>query len=140
MTSMQRDFHHGLLGVVLAAVTLVGPAAHAQDWPAFRGPTGQGHSSERGLPLEWSESTNVIWKTPVPGRGWSSPVVASGRVWLTTATAVGAGSLRLLAYDGETGVRLMLSILRAEFDKIMAYSGSSSVDEITEDMVIHAGL
>ena len=45
-----------------------------------------------------------------------------------------------LAYDGETGVRLMLSILRAEFDKIMAYSGCSSVDEITEDMVIHAGL
>ena len=106
MTSMLQDFHHGLrrgLGVGLAAVTLVGPAAHAQDWPAFRGPTGQGHSSERGLPLEWSESTNVIWKTPVPGRGWSSPAVAAGRVWLTTATAVGAGSLRLLAYDVETG-------------------------------------
>ena len=97
MTSMQRCV------VMLAAVTLISPAAHAQDWPAFRGPTGQGHSSERGLPLEWSESTNLVWKTPVPGRGWSSPVVADGRVWLTTATAVGAGSLRLLAYDVETG-------------------------------------
>ena len=39
---------------------------------------------ETGLPLEWSESRNVLWKTPVPGRGWSSPVVAGGRVWLTT--------------------------------------------------------
>ena len=44
-----------------------------------------------------------------------------------------------LAYDGENGVRIMLSILRAEFDKIMAYSGCSSVDEITEDLVILAG-
>ena len=104
MTPMrqQRNFHGWLLVVVLA-VTLVSPAVHAQDWPAFRGPTGQGHSSEHGLPLEWSETTNLVWKTPVPGRGWSSPVVADGRVWLTTATAVGAGSLRLLAYDVETG-------------------------------------
>ena len=94
--------------VVLAGVTLVGPAVHAQDWPAFRGPTGQGHSSERGLPLEWSESINVLWKMPVLGRGWSSPVVAGGRVWLTTATdADGAGSLRLLAYDVETGRALL---------------------------------
>ena len=98
----QRNFHGWLLLVVLA-VTLVSPAVHAQDWPAFRGPTGQGHSSERGLPLEWSETTNLVWKTPVPGRGWSSPVVADGRVWLTTATDLGAGSLRLLAYDVETG-------------------------------------
>ena len=56
----------------------------AQEWPEFRGPGGQGHSSERGLPLEWGESKNVAWKTPVPGLGWSSPVVADGRVWLTT--------------------------------------------------------
>ncbi len=90
----------GRLAVVLASVTLIAPSARAQEWPAFRGPTGQGHSAERGLPLEWSESTNVVWKVPVPGRGWSSPVVAEGRVWVTTALA---GSLRLLAYDVETG-------------------------------------
>ena len=107
MTSMQRAVHVGLPAVVLAAVMLAGPTAYAQDWPAFRGPTGQGHSSERGLPFEWSESTNIAWKTPVPGRGWSSPVVAAGRVWLTTATAVGAGSLRLLAYDMETGLEVL---------------------------------
>jgi hypothetical protein len=63
----------------------VGVAAHAEDWPQFRGPTGQGHSSERGLPVEWGESRNVLWKTPVAGRGWSSPVVAGSRVWLTTS-------------------------------------------------------
>ncbi|HXT31170.1 MAG TPA: PQQ-binding-like beta-propeller repeat protein, partial [Vicinamibacterales bacterium] len=59
-----------------------------EDWPQFRGPGGQGHSTEQGLPIEWSETKNVAWKTAVPGRGWSSPVVAGGRVWLTTATSV----------------------------------------------------
>ena len=93
--------------VALAVVMLTASVAGAQDWPAFRGPTGQGHSSLGGLPLEWSETDGVVWKSPVPGRGWSSPVVADGRVWLTTATAGGGGSLRVLAYDIETGQELL---------------------------------
>jgi outer membrane protein assembly factor BamB len=76
----------------------------AEEWPEFRGPTGQGHSTETSVPIEWSESRNVAWKTPVPGAGWSSPVVAGGRVWLTTATEdAGGGTLRALAYDVATG-------------------------------------
>jgi outer membrane protein assembly factor BamB len=75
----------------------------AEEWPQFRGPTGQGHSSERGLPLEWSESRNVVWKTPVPGSGWSSPVVAGGRIWLTTAVKERGSTLRVLAFDVESG-------------------------------------
>ena len=86
---------------LLLALTRV--SAGADDWPQFRGPTGQGHSTERGLPLEWSELRNVIWKTPVPGRGWSSPVVAGGRVWVTTTVKTRGGSLRALAFDVETG-------------------------------------
>jgi outer membrane protein assembly factor BamB len=88
------------------ALACLAPAslATAQEWPQFRGPDGQGHSLERGLPLEWSETLNVRWKTPVPGRGWSSPAVADGRVWLTTATALsGQTSLRLLSFDADTG-------------------------------------
>ena len=95
--------HRSALPLLLV---LSGVAGHAEDWPEFRGPTGQGHSSERGLPLDWSESRNVVWKTAVPGRGWSSPVVAAGRVWLTTATDKGA-SLRALAFDVETGRELV---------------------------------
>src|SRR5262245_59635400 len=93
---------------VLVALVVMGSAAPvvAQDWPQFRGPDGQGHSTERGLPVEWSESKNVIWKSPVAGRGWSSPIVAAGRVWLTTATPDRKEtSLRLIAYDLETGAQ-----------------------------------
>jgi outer membrane protein assembly factor BamB len=89
--------------VVALVLASTGVAAHAEDWPQFRGPTGQGHSSERGLPVEWSESRNVIWKTPVAGRGWSSPVVAGGRVWLTTSIKGRGASLRAVAFDVETG-------------------------------------
>ena len=76
----------------------------AENWPQFRGPDGTGHSDARNLPLQWSESQNIRWKTPVTGRGWSSPVVANGRVWLTTSVErQGRASLRVLAYDVQSG-------------------------------------
>jgi outer membrane protein assembly factor BamB len=77
----------------------------AQDWPEFRGPTGQGHSDERGLPLTWSENKNVRWKVAIPGRGWSSPAIQGDRIWLTTATEEGK-SLRAIAVDRNTGAIL----------------------------------
>jgi outer membrane protein assembly factor BamB len=91
--------------VALILLLFASTGARAQEWPQFRGPTGQGHSDERGLPLNWSEGNNVAWKVPVPGSGWSSPVVAGGRVWMTTAVteARGAVSLRALAFDADTG-------------------------------------
>src|SRR5262245_47868862 len=101
MLRKSSTFSARFLPLLLALTAL---AARAEDWPQFRGPTGQGHSSESNLPLEWSESRNVKWKTPVPGLGWSSPVVAGGRVWLTAAVRErNATSLRLIAYDVETG-------------------------------------
>jgi outer membrane protein assembly factor BamB len=77
----------------------------SQDWPEFRGPTGQGHSDERGLPLVWSEAKNVRWKTAIPGRGWSSPAIQGDRIWLTTAADDGK-SLRAISVDRNTGAIL----------------------------------
>jgi outer membrane protein assembly factor BamB len=74
----------------------------AEDWPQFRGPSGQGHSVEKGLPVDWSNTKNVRWKTPLQGAGWSSPAIAGDRLWLTTAADKGA-SLRLLALDTTSG-------------------------------------
>src|SRR6516165_4706704 len=65
------------------------------DWPEFRGPFGDGrvpspgNGKSIGLPLHWSETNNVKWKTEIPFRGWSTPVVKGGQVWLTTATEDG---------------------------------------------------
>ena len=95
---------------LLLALVLIAALARAEDWPQFRGPSGQGHSTERGVPFEWSETRNVLWKTRVRGSGWSSPVVAGGRVWVTSAneepgasTRAIDASLRALAFDVETG-------------------------------------
>ncbi len=73
-----------------------------EDWPGFRGPGGQGHSSETGLPTEWSEEEGVLWKTAIPGSGWSSPVVRGDRVVVTSA-ADGGRSCRVICLDARTG-------------------------------------
>jgi outer membrane protein assembly factor BamB len=72
------------------------------NWPQFRGPDGDGLSDSRAVPLTWSEKKNVKWKTPVHGRGWSSPVVWAGQVWLTTATEDGK-ELSAVCVDRESG-------------------------------------
>lgn len=77
---------------IIAALCLAGSAAStltAADWPQFRGPTADGHSPATGLPSEWSDTKNVKWKTAVPHKGWSTPLVSDSQVWLTSATADG---------------------------------------------------
>ena len=111
---------HLLLALVLAS---------AGQWPEFRGPSGQGHASDTNLPVDWSESRNVVWKTPVPGRGWSSPVVADGRVWLTTSTDSGdrrrGVSLRALAFETATG-REVVNTEVFRVDRPEALNGKNS--------------
>ena len=79
----------------------------AENWPQFRGPDGQGHSSAVNLPTEWSDTKNALWQTPIPGEGWSSPVVWGGRIFLTTAVpsdeVKNQYSLRTLCLAGDTG-------------------------------------
>lgn len=86
------------------ALLLIAPAR--ADWPEFRGPTGDGHvaavDARSGLPLEWSESKNVRWKTAIPHRGWSTPVVMDGKIWLTTATPDGH-DFYALSLDAKSG-------------------------------------
>lgn len=64
---------------------LLSMTALAGNWPEFRGPTGQGIGSEESTPTVWSETENVRWKTNIPGKGWSSPVIWGNQIWLTTA-------------------------------------------------------
>jgi outer membrane protein assembly factor BamB len=95
--------------VAAALITLAGTASPVAQWPDFRGPDGQGHADGAAVPLEWSETRNVVWKVPVPGTGWSSPVIADGRVWMTTAITRprGGTSLRALAFDATSGAELV---------------------------------
>ncbi|MFN0088070.1 MAG: PQQ-binding-like beta-propeller repeat protein [Blastocatellia bacterium] len=77
-------------------------ARASDNWPQFRGPEGTGHSDARELPLLWSETQNIVWKTPIHDRGWSSPVIYGKQVWLTSASKDGR-QLFALCLDRDTG-------------------------------------
>jgi outer membrane protein assembly factor BamB len=80
-------------------------AVSALDWPQFRGPGGQGISNARNVPLNWSTSSNIVWRADIPGRGWSSPVLHRGRLYVTSAVMSenGKPSLRALCLDAGGG-------------------------------------
>ena len=97
---------------IVFTLALAGPGAHpavAADWTEFRGPDGTGHYAGPPLPLKWGTDTNVAWKTPIPGEGWSSPILLDGKLYLTTAVPDNAGpsansySLRAVRVDAATG-------------------------------------
>ena len=89
---------------VLAAIYgVLCVSAHAGDsWPQFRGPGGDGKSDATDLPVTFSETENLRWKTPIHDKGWSSPVVLGDQIWLTTATADGK-ELYVICVDLNTG-------------------------------------
>ncbi len=86
----------------LLLLSLLSPASIVADWPQFRGPDGQGHSDAKGIPVEWSEEKNVKWKMPVPGQGFSSPVISGGQIWMTSSEMEGK-SLHAICLDLATG-------------------------------------
>jgi outer membrane protein assembly factor BamB len=89
-----------------AVALLVIPAVHgAQEWPEFRGPTGQGQAASARVPLEWSSARNIAWKQSIPGKGWSSPVSKGGRLYLTSAIQNGNSktALHALCLDAISG-------------------------------------
>jgi outer membrane protein assembly factor BamB len=101
MSTNCRNKFFGIL--FLTAIALISfNSAIAENWPCFRGPTRQGISHEKDIPVEWNQTSNIVWKTPIPGIGWSSPIVFDDRVFVTTATEEGA-SYRLLCLDRLTG-------------------------------------
>ncbi len=88
--------------ICFASLLLSVSAVRAENWSRFRGPTGQSHSTETGLPVHWSDKENVAWKTPIPGQGWSSPIVYEDHVFVTSTTEEGK-SCHVIAVDRRSG-------------------------------------
>ena len=93
-----------LVGILslLYSLSSVFAQEETKNWTDYRGPEKNGKSTAQNIPISWSDSTNIAWKTPIPGRGWSSPVVFDNRIWLTTALSEGK-ELRLIAINADTG-------------------------------------
>lgn len=87
--------------------------AVAQDWPIFRGPSGNGHVAAKNIPLNWSSQKNIAWHVTAPGKGWSSPILVAGKLYFTSATTDGKEpdpkanrKLHTLCLDAATGSTL----------------------------------
>jgi outer membrane protein assembly factor BamB len=111
------------------AVTAVAPPP-ADSWPEFRGPAGEGRYNGT-LPTEWGSDKNVAWKQEIPGKGWSSPVVVDGKVYVTTAAPIGEKdgkelSLRALCLDAANGKTLWDKEVFQEGPKAPGIHGKNS--------------
>lgn len=109
-TLANRGVTHGLqtrVTVTVLSLLMIAAScgAASDDWPQFRGPTGQGISTATSIPTEWNTRKNVAWSTEIPGRGWSSPVVSAGKIYLTTSIGRPRGPVSLFAVciDAATG-------------------------------------
>lgn len=105
--------------LLLAAPSLM---AAEPEWPEFRGPSAQGIVESTDAPSTWSEQENVLWKTALPGRGWSSPVVRGDQVWMTSAVTSGQ------AKPGENGTQSVDSV------KLYALCVSRSTGRLEREM------
>lgn len=145
---MRRVRSHVGSGVLacLIGLSMATQMTVAGDWPEFRGPTAMGQSSARNLPITWSPTNNVVWKQPIAGSGWSSPVLRSGRLYLTTAIKKASGGLTLqaLALDAGTGKPLWESTVFDTADagaSIHSKNGQASPTPIvtTDRVYVHFG-
>jgi outer membrane protein assembly factor BamB len=100
----------GSLRIAFFCISLLGfnpgNGKAAALWPEFRGPGAQGISTATNVPVSWSATSNIAWKVAIPGKGWSSPVLADGKIYLTTAceTAGDSGiSLRVICLSANDG-------------------------------------
>ncbi len=90
---------------------------NAQNWPCWRGPNGDGTSDETNLPVEWGPEKNIIWKSEVPGNGYSSPVIWEDKLFFTSAL-VDKNERLLLCFDKNTGEELWRkTVLNSPFER-----------------------
>jgi outer membrane protein assembly factor BamB len=104
-----------VFAAAVCTVALADVAGAGEQWSSYRGPTDQGHSQSKDLPLRWSETENVAWKTPLTGKAWSSPVIWDDRIWLTTAPEDGTQltALCISKTSGKILIRKQLRVVAA---------------------------
>ncbi len=95
----------GLLALAAATVISTSPL-RADDWPAFRGPAGDGISTEKSAPTTWSRDKNVKWRVALPQPGNSSPIVSNGRVFVSCASDAEGKQRTLFCFDRKDGKQL----------------------------------
>src|SRR5687767_11114362 len=117
------------LMIALAACSLA--VSRAENWPQFRGPAGDGRSTEKNVPITWSQSEGIRWQQAIPGEGHSSPVVWNESIFLTSALE--DGSRLLLHINTATGkINWTVPVLQAERESMHRENSSASSTVATD--------
>jgi outer membrane protein assembly factor BamB len=115
---------------ILIAVSV--SLAQAEEWPVWRGPRGDGTSLEQNVPTHWSASSNIVWKTPLPGEGHSSPIILGDRLFLTTALK-GTKERVFLCFDKQNGKEVWRqTVVRSELEAINSENSYASSTPATD--------
>jgi outer membrane protein assembly factor BamB len=126
-----------LAHVFMAALGAVASSAADSNWPRWRGPTQDGHSSDERLPTKWS-AADIVWKTALPGIGQSSPIVWGDRIFLTAAEGQGAERL-VFCVDRQTGKLLWKQTAwKGKPEPSHALNGWASASCVTDGQVVVA--
>lgn len=96
--------------LIFVSGPVIAQQAETQQWARWRGPQGDGTAADQKPVTQWSESKNVIWKTKVPGKGHSSPLVTAGKIFLTTSE-VDQGTQSVLCFDRDSGQQIWSKVV-----------------------------
>lgn len=126
-----------LLALVLAALAAFASSALAENWPGWRGPRGDGTSEEPAAPTSWSPTKNILWKTPIPGKGHASPIVWEDRVF--TVTCLEESDERvLLCLDRISGrILWQRTVLKSPLEPLHRLNSRASSTPVTDGKLVY---
>jgi outer membrane protein assembly factor BamB len=126
--------------LILCSLCITATASADDNWPRFRGPTGDGQSKATGLPLKWSEQENVVWKKAIHDQGWSSPVIWGHQVWVTTGSEDGK-ELFAVCVDKDSGKILHDVKFEPEKPQVHKFNSPASPTPVIEEgrIYVHWG-
>jgi outer membrane protein assembly factor BamB len=112
--TMKLTFSTATIAAALCGIaTICGPPTQAADWPAFGGPQGDGQTAD-AAPIEWNADNNIVWKVELPQPSNGSPIVAAGRVFVTTSTDELGQQRSLYCFDRATGEQLWVQTVEID--------------------------
>lgn len=139
--------------LILTVILLTGRISFADEWPQFRGPSGNATAADASPPTTWSDTENIVWKTELPGRGASSPIVCGDRIFLTAYTGFGVDidepgdksdlRLHVLCFERDSGKLLWDRFIPAspatqDFGHRVADHGYATATPATDGEAVYA--
>lgn len=124
----------GFAFLIFGSALIVQAAATTADWPAWRGPTRDGHATPgQTVPLKWSETEKVVWRAPIRGKGHGTPTIVGDRIYLATAD-LAAGEQMVVCLDRATGKQVWATVVhRGKLEELGHRNNSNASSTVVWD-------